>query len=118
MTDDQGLNANGHHRWPVDRRIPVVWIFTIVAAIILQTLGLGYVAGQFNKRVEILEVRTDTQAAQIDRLTNAQSSSIIPLSEKVVTLGVKMDHIKENMARIEAYLQPVPVRRPAPLPVR
>ena len=72
--------------WHLDRKVPVA----IIATLLLQILGFGWLFGQMESRVTNLERRMDVQA-----------SIVRDLPEKIGRLDEQVRAVRETLERID-----------------
>lgn len=75
--------------WHLDKRVPVA----IIAALLAQFVGFGWMFGQVENRVSQLERRVDLQEAVVR-----------DIPEKIGRLDEQMQHLKSMLERIDQKL--------------
>lgn len=90
----KGRDMQADANWHLDKRVPVAIIF----AIIVQTSGIVWWAGQTSQRMTNVEARLDSSAPQGDRLTRVE---------------VKVDNLIDATTEIKAILrkESAPIKR-------
>lgn len=78
-------NGNGNGHWHIDKRIPAIFIVTVV----LQTVAVVWWAAHLDARVKNLEVWANNNR---------------PLIEKINRLEERIDGIRDLLERIEKRL--------------